>query len=130
MLQATRTGTSLVFMPSEVNAKLDEDPSFSLRRMRLIGRVTSEEIIYEVEPRFRLEFTVEDPKSPNGSVPVKYYNNPKPDMFAPGRDVIIDGEFKDGTMTAAKLATQCPSKYEPPKVTETSYEVSKPKEEG
>ena len=35
-------------------------------------------------------------------------------MFTAGRDVIIDGEYKDGVLQAQKLLTQCPSKYEPP----------------
>jgi cytochrome c-type biogenesis protein CcmE len=34
-------------------------------------------------------------------------------MFQAGRDVLIDGDFKDGKIVAAKLQTQCPSKYEP-----------------
>jgi cytochrome c-type biogenesis protein CcmE len=34
-------------------------------------------------------------------------------MFQAGRDVLIDGDFKNGTIVAAKLQTQCPSKYEP-----------------
>jgi hypothetical protein len=34
-------------------------------------------------------------------------------MFQAGRDVLIDGDFKGGKIIAAKLQTQCPSKYEP-----------------
>lgn len=47
------------------------------------------------------------------SVPV-VYQGLRPDMFAVGRDVIIDGEFKDGVVFASSLLTQCPSKYEAP----------------
>ena len=50
---------------------------------------------------------------PGGTVPV-VFNGVRPDMFAPGRDVIIDGNFANGTLEATKLLTQCPSKYEPP----------------
>lgn len=37
---------------------------------------------------------------------------PKPDMFAPGRDVIVEGKLgADGTIAASNVLTSCPSKY-------------------
>ncbi len=36
-----------------------------------------------------------------------------PDMFAEGRDVIIEGRYVDGTLRAQQIMTSCPSKYEP-----------------
>jgi cytochrome c-type biogenesis protein CcmE len=39
---------------------------------------------------------------------------PKPDMFAPGRDVIVEGKLTaDGTIAATQVMTSCPSKYRP-----------------
>jgi len=39
---------------------------------------------------------------------------PKPDMFAPGRDVIVEGKLgPDGAITATQVMTSCPSKYKP-----------------
>jgi len=39
---------------------------------------------------------------------------PKPDMFAPGRDVIVEGRLAlDGTIDARQVLTSCPSKYVP-----------------
>ena len=39
---------------------------------------------------------------------------PKPDMFAPGRDVIVEGKLgPDGTIAATQVMTSCPSKYKP-----------------
>jgi len=39
---------------------------------------------------------------------------PKPDMFAPGRDVIIEGKLgPDGAIAATQVMTSCPSKYRP-----------------
>jgi cytochrome c-type biogenesis protein CcmE len=39
---------------------------------------------------------------------------PKPDMFAPGRDVIVEGKLgADGTIAATQVMTSCPSKYKP-----------------
>ncbi len=39
---------------------------------------------------------------------------PKPDMFAPGRDVIVEGKLgADGAIAATQVLTSCPSKYKP-----------------
>jgi cytochrome c-type biogenesis protein CcmE len=39
---------------------------------------------------------------------------PKPDMFAPGRDVIVEGRLgPDGTIEASQVLTKCASKYVP-----------------
>ncbi|MGB8683559.1 MAG: cytochrome c maturation protein CcmE [Candidatus Binatus sp.] len=39
---------------------------------------------------------------------------PKPDMFAPGRDVIVEGRLgPDGEIAATQVMTSCPSKYKP-----------------
>jgi cytochrome c-type biogenesis protein CcmE len=39
---------------------------------------------------------------------------PKPDMFAPGRDVIVEGLLsRDNTIQANQVLTSCPSKYSP-----------------
>ena len=39
---------------------------------------------------------------------------PKPDMLAPGRDVIVEGTLgADGVITATQVMTSCPSKYQP-----------------
>jgi cytochrome c-type biogenesis protein CcmE len=39
---------------------------------------------------------------------------PKPDMFAPGRDVIVEGRLgPSGEVVATQVMTSCPSKYKP-----------------
>lgn len=41
------------------------------------------------------------------------YNGILPDMFAEGRDVIVEGTYRTaGTLQAHTLLTSCPSKYE------------------
>jgi cytochrome c-type biogenesis protein CcmE len=38
---------------------------------------------------------------------------PKPDMFADGRDVIVEGKLTpSGEITATQVLTSCPSKYQ------------------
>lgn len=115
--QATRGTSSLVLMPSELLAKAHAS---NLPRVRVGGRVV-DPVEYQTEPFFLLRFSVRDPKGGDQIVPVEY-RGLKPDMFQAGRDVLIDGDFKGGTLVAAKLQTQCPSKYEPamPGVVSTS----------
>jgi cytochrome c-type biogenesis protein CcmE len=111
--QATRGTSSLVLMPSELitRAHARDQQALDLPRIRVGGKVV-EPIEYQTEPFFLLRFRVSDPAGGAATVPVEY-RNLKPDMFQAGRDVLIDGDFKGGTIVAAKLQTQCPSKYEP-----------------
>ena len=117
-LQATFNSSALVLMPSEIIAKNETE----LLRLRVAGRVSKDEISYEIEPKFNLKFSIQDPGSEKQkqSLAVEY-NGIRPDMFAVGRDVIIDGDFKNGTLYASKLLTQCPSKYEPPEPDNLDY---------
>jgi cytochrome c-type biogenesis protein CcmE len=49
-----------------------------------------------------------------GSFDVISRGQPKPDMFAPGRDVIVEGRLAGGgTIEARQVLTSCPSKYAP-----------------
>lgn len=106
--RATQTTSSLVLSPSEVLAK---GTSRDLKRIRVGGRVV-DPIQYQTDPQMILSFQVKNPAGGEQVVPV-IYKGLKPDMFAAGRDVLIDGDFVGGTIQAAKLQTQCPSKYEP-----------------
>ncbi len=115
--QASQVGTSDVLLPSKLAA---EYVGQSVPRIRVAGRVSSDPIRYAVEPGFELRFTVLDPGAKDlgaGVLPV-VYRGVKPDMFATGRDVIMDGNFAGGELEATKLLTQCPSKYEAPKPTD------------
>ena len=60
-----------------------------------------------------LRFQLRDVKDPAGvTVPVVYRGS-VPDLFASGRDIVVDGELKDGTFVATPgtMVTKCPSKY-------------------
>jgi cytochrome c-type biogenesis protein CcmE len=48
------------------------------------------------------------------SVPVVYRGS-VPDLFAPGRHVVVDGRLRNGVFVAEpdSLVTKCPSKYTP-----------------
>ncbi len=106
--QATQGTSSLVLLPSELISKAHAS---GISRIRVGGKVVGP-IDYQTEPSFVLRFRVSDPAGGELAVPVEYHGL-KPDMFQAGRDVLIDGDFESGTIQAAKLQTQCPSKYEP-----------------
>jgi cytochrome c-type biogenesis protein CcmE len=53
-------------------------------------------------------------KDDTGAVPVAY-KGILPDMFAEGREVVVEGRYVDGGLTARQIMTSCPSKYEPAK---------------
>lgn len=50
----------------------------------------------------------------DGSEPVPVtYKGILPDMFAPGREVVVEGRYTGNALTAKQIMTSCPSKYEP-----------------
>ncbi|RIL11314.1 MAG: hypothetical protein DCC75_02555 [Proteobacteria bacterium] len=111
IFQASKSGTSLVLTPEELIAKGSD---VSTQRIRVAGRVAELPIDYSLEPEPTLKFSIENPGKGGGAIVAVLYKDLKPDMFASGRDVIIDGSFENGTLLATNLLTQCPSKYEPP----------------
>jgi len=56
----------------------------------------------------------------DGTEPVSVsYNGILPDMFAEGREVVVEGHYGQGMLTAKQIMTSCPSKYEPKPGAET-----------
>ena len=51
-------------------------------------------------------------KDDTEAVPVAYQGI-LPDMFAEGREVVVEGRYQAGGLTARQIMTSCPSKYEP-----------------
>ena len=107
--QATSDTAAHVLMPHQLaTERADRE------RIRVVGVVSaSQPIDYKLEPQIELRFGLEDKQQPGVLVPV-VYRGAKPDMFAAGRDVIIDGDWRSGVMIATQLLTQCPSKSEAP----------------
>jgi cytochrome c-type biogenesis protein CcmE len=60
-----------------------------------------------------LRFTLRDVKGTE-TVPVVYTGS-VPDLFRTGREVMLDGELRNGTFVAEpdSMKTKCPSKYTP-----------------
>ena len=107
--QATSDTAARVLMPHQLVAeKTDHE------RIRVVGMVSAAHPIdYRLEPKIELRFALEDKQQP-GVVIAVMYRGAKPDMFAAGRDVIIDGDLRSGVVVATSLLTQCPSKYKAP----------------
>lgn len=81
--------------------------------LRLAGRVKPGTIEYDART-LALRFEVGDFKpgeAAGEAIPV-VFTGIKPDMFTDGRDVIIEGKYSAGLVTADKVMTSCPSKYE------------------
>jgi cytochrome c-type biogenesis protein CcmE len=78
--------------------------------LRVAGKVGAQSIDWNpatLDLKFRLA-NFED----SDGVPVAY-NGVLPDMFAEGRDVIVEGTYtREGAFQARTLLTACPSKYE------------------
>jgi cytochrome c-type biogenesis protein CcmE len=111
IVQATRESAEAVLLPSDL---VKTDSAAPLHRIRVAGKIT-DPVEYKVEPSLELTFSIRDPGPAGAGKPVPVvFHGFKPDMFAAGRDVIIDGEFEGGVIHASKLLTQCPSKYQPP----------------
>lgn len=106
---ATTTSSSTIYSPKDI-ILLSKDKS----RVRIVGKVVAESIVYITDPNFTLTFYLKDREQSNPASKVKViYKGIKPDMFAAERDVLVDGDYKSGEVQAVSLLTQCPSKYEP-----------------
>ena len=60
-----------------------------------------------------LRFELADVKNPTGPTVPVVYTGSVPDLFATGRDIVVDGTLENGTFVAKpdSMVTKCPSKY-------------------
>ena len=87
--------------------------------IRLGAQVANDNIDYQTDPEFKLQFKVMDIDGSEETIPVLYHGI-MPDTLKVGRHVILEGDYHSGTFTANSLLTQCPSKYEPPQPGESA----------
>jgi cytochrome c-type biogenesis protein CcmE len=111
---AVEESSRKVVTVKELISELDESSEVVKKRIRLGARVSPGEIKIETKDVRRVSFLVHDMQSEgSGSIKVEY-DGIMPDTLREGRDVILEGDFKNGVFSATTLNTQCPSKYEPP----------------
>jgi cytochrome c-type biogenesis protein CcmE len=60
-----------------------------------------------------LRFRLRDVKDTSGTTVAVVYTGTVPDLFATGRDIVVDGKLENGTFVADRdsMVTKCPSKY-------------------
>ena len=122
---AVRNTAEYYLTVNEVSARRAE---LSGQMLRVAGRVTADSISWD-PATLTLAFAMTQPPADPGSPGVRQVANtdasapvfrvisrgePKPDMFAPGRDVIVEGRLgPNDTIEARQVLTSCPSKYVP-----------------
>lgn len=78
--------------------------------VRIAGRVRQDSMRWDASTR-QLTFTLDDMQT-NAAVDV-HYTGLLPDMFAEGKDVVVEGPQSSGPVFEADtVLTSCPSKYE------------------
>jgi cytochrome c-type biogenesis protein CcmE len=88
--------------------------------VRIAGRVQHGTIQWDAQ-QLNLQFALGGFPSKDGAAPAAEvtpipvrFQGILPDMFAEGRDVIVEGIYNaDDTFAAKTILTSCPSKYEP-----------------
>jgi len=60
-----------------------------------------------------LRFRLRDVQNPKGPTVLVVYTGAVPDLFATGRDIVVQGKLVNGTFVATpdSMVTKCPSKY-------------------
>jgi cytochrome c-type biogenesis protein CcmE len=89
---------------------------FAGQGVRVAGRVAAGSLVKTTSARgTEMTFAIGDFKGAGavGETVRVAYNGVVPDMFAEGRDVIVEGRYADGMLHAQQIMTSCPSKYEP-----------------
>lgn len=111
-----------------VNEVASRKGELSGQMLRVAGRVAAGSISWD-SSTLTLAFAMTQPPADSNqpgvtpiaatdAVPLAFRviarGQPKPDMFAPGRDVIVEGRLAaNDTIEARQVLTSCPSKYVP-----------------
>ncbi|MFT4572003.1 MAG: cytochrome c-type biogenesis protein CcmE [Hyphomicrobiaceae bacterium] len=89
---------------------VDAKESYAGTTVRIAGRVADDSMEWDASSR-ELSFQLAD-LAADGSIEVRY-SGLLPDMFAEGRDVVVEGPPGDGQVFhATAVLTSCPSKYQ------------------
>jgi cytochrome c-type biogenesis protein CcmE len=96
---------------------LEKEQGLADQGVRVAGRVAAGSVQKKTNATgTELKFTLRDfehSDDPQARGLAVEYVGVLPDMFAEGRDVIVEGKYVGGTLRAQSVMTSCPSKYEP-----------------
>jgi cytochrome c-type biogenesis protein CcmE len=101
-----RSTSTYYFEMDEFLAAREEHAGQTLRVKGWVGPISQDDARTN---QLRFALTRKDGSE---AVPVAY-TGIKPDMFAAGREVVVEGRWDGGRLTAQQIMTSCPSKYEP-----------------
>lgn len=97
--------------PTELVAKVSQDPAFHQVGVKVSGRVVSGSYTRANEGLTH-RFQVHDIEFPEVSFPVEY-DGTLPDTFTDDTEVVLEGRFgEDSVFKADELLTKCGSRYE------------------
>jgi cytochrome c-type biogenesis protein CcmE len=93
--------------PSELRGRTDT--------VQLAGRVVGPAIGNSRSGGLR--FLLRDVRGDRSTAVRVLYTGSLPDLFKPGRDIVLEGRLRNGTFVAdpGSMITKCPSKYAPKK---------------
>jgi cytochrome c-type biogenesis protein CcmE len=124
IVTAVRNTAEYYLTVNEVKARQSQ---LAGQMLRVAGRVEAGSIQWDPSS-LTLRFAMTQPPATDGGLKpvaissgatafsVTCRGEPKPDMFAAGRDVIVEGQLTPaGTIEARQVLTSCPSKYSPKK---------------
>jgi cytochrome c-type biogenesis protein CcmE len=124
IVTAIRNTSEYYLTVEEIGARQAE---YQGQPLRIAGRVKPGSISWD-PATLRLEFSITAIPNPDASgvqpaaaitapsFHVVCLGQPKPDMFAEGRDVIVEGRLVSANeVSATQVLTSCPSKYVPKK---------------
>ena len=92
----------------------------SLRPSQLAGRTGTVSLVGRVVGKptgdshaAGLRFKLRDVKDTSAQPVAVLYKGSVPDLFASGRDIVVNGQLRNGTFVASpgSMVTKCPSKY-------------------
>jgi cytochrome c-type biogenesis protein CcmE len=83
---------------------------------RVVGRVSGD------AHGTGLHFALRDVQGGRSTAVPVVYTGTVPDLFKPGRDIVVDGRLRNGIFVAeaGSMITKCPSKYSPKKSGDSS----------
>ena len=77
---------------------------------KVVGRVRG-----DAHSERGLRFRMRDIRGGSATAVRVVFHGTVPDLFRSGRDVVVEGQLKNGVFEANTLVTKCPSKYAPAK---------------
>ena len=91
-----------------VSELVDKGPEVYDTDIRVAGKVADSPVDW-VPEKIELSFTITE----GGQTLPVIYNGAKPDGFAAGADIVVEGKYSpDNIFQATSIVLKCPSKYE------------------